>query len=163
MAKRKNKKTRRLTPELRLRVMRSIRKRNTKPELRVRQCLHRMGFRFRIHSRSLPGAPDVVLPRFRTVIFVHGCFWHWHTCDRARLPRRNLRYWKPKLARNKERDVTHIETLMTGGWNVVVVWECEIATMEDTTAILRQRLPKEMRDRLAMRESDVNRSKRGLA
>src|SRR5438132_1507552 len=93
-----------LTAQARQRIMRSIRKTDTKPELVVRRLLHRSGYRFRLHVTYLPGTPDIVLPRLRTVILVHGCFWHQHSCRLGKTPKSNLSYWLPKLERNCERD-----------------------------------------------------------
>jgi DNA mismatch endonuclease (patch repair protein) len=105
--------------------MRAIRARDTSPELRVRSALHRAGYRFRLHLQSLPGAPDVVLRRHRTVIFIHGCFWHQHRCLKGRVPRTNRAYWLPKLARNKRRDARSRRALRKLGWRVIVIWECQ--------------------------------------
>lgn len=121
-----------LTPKARSDQMRRIRGRDTKPELAVRRTLHRMGYRFRLHRRDLPGSPDIVLPRLRTVIFVHGCFWHQHAgCRLARLPRSRLDYWLPKLARNAARDAEAMEALAKQGWSALVVWECEAAESDE--------------------------------
>jgi len=97
------------------------------PELAVRKLLHRAGYRFRLHRNDLPGKPDIVLPRYRIAIFVHGCFWHGHEgCREGRKPKSNLAYWNRKLERNKERDRRNIQQLETQGWHPVVVWECEL-------------------------------------
>lgn len=109
--------------------MSRIRSRGMKPELAVRSMVHRLGFRFRLHRRDLPGAPDLVLPRHRSVIFVNGCFWHWHpdpNCPIAGLPKSNLQYWRPKLTRTRVRDREHTASLVAGGWRVLTVWECEL-------------------------------------
>lgn len=106
--------------------MSRIRSEDTKPELVVRSMLHRLGFRFRVHSKHLPGKPDIVLPKYRTVIFVHGCFWHQHTdCKICHKPKSNIEYWHPKLARNISRFVLQSQSLNELGWAVGVVWECE--------------------------------------
>lgn len=116
----------RLTPEERSAHMRRIRKFDTLPERRVRQTAHRLGFRYRLHRRDLPGTPDLVFPRLRKIILVHGCFWHQHQgCSLARQPRSRLDYWKPKLQRNKERDKAAEALLIEAGWSVLTVWECE--------------------------------------
>jgi len=100
-----------------------------------------MGYRFRLHRRQLPGAPDIVLPRYRTVVLVHGCFWHQHDCKLGRkLPKSNQGYWLPKLRRNKERDVSNTAALREGGWSVVVVWECETSSAEQLESLLTTRL-----------------------
>jgi DNA mismatch endonuclease, patch repair protein len=116
--------------------MARITKTNTKPELVVRGLVHAMGYRYRLHRRDLPGTPDLVLPRLRKVILVHGCFWHRHDCpDGRKLPRSKPEYWWPKLARNADRDATNAARLQAAGWDIMVVWECEIA---DTTALGRR-------------------------
>lgn len=125
----------------RSRVMQRIRKTNTKPELLVRSVLHRMGFRFRLHRRDLPGVPDIVMPRHKTIVFVHGCFWHQHTCSLGKLPKSNRNYWVPKLRRNRRRDATNEKLLKKAGWNVVSVWECEAVSVEAVEQLLRHRLP----------------------
>ena len=113
------------TPELSAR-MRRIRKTDTKPEMLVRRLTHRLGYRYRLHRRDLPGTPDLVFPRLRKVIFVHGCFWHQHDCPLGRKqPSVNLEYWLPKLARNVERDRLARGQLQEKGWHVLVIWECE--------------------------------------
>lgn len=113
--------------ETRGRVMSRIRKRDTVPELRVRRKLHRLGFRFRLHRRDLPGVPDIVLPKHQVIVFVHGCFWHQHDCPLGKLPKSNRSYWVPKLRRNTVRDAEHRRHLEALGWRVVVVWECQTA------------------------------------
>jgi DNA mismatch endonuclease (patch repair protein) len=106
--------------------MSRIRGKDTTPEKAVRSLLHRMGYRFRLHGRKLPGRPDVVLARYKTVIFVHGCFWHQHGgCKYCRLPKSNRRYWVNKLLGNHSRDEVHRSALRKLGWRVVVIWECE--------------------------------------
>ena len=99
---------------------------DTGPELAVRRLLHGLGYRFRLHRRDLPGTPDLVLPRYGAVVFVHGCFWHGHECRRGRPPASNQDYWVPKLARNVERDSEVRRALEGMGWRVLTVWECEI-------------------------------------
>jgi DNA mismatch endonuclease (patch repair protein) len=111
--------------------MARIRKVDTKPELAVRAILFAHGFRYRLHRRELPGHPDIVFPRERKVIFVHGCFWHRHDCSAGRkLPRSNAQYWTPKLHCNKVRDEQNLLKLEALGWRVMVVWECEIHDRE---------------------------------
>lgn len=129
-----------MRPEVRTRVMRSIRGRDTRPELLVRSFLHRAGLRFRLHGRGLAGRPDVVLPRHRTVVFVHGCFWHQHPgCRLARRPPGNAAYWGPKLDGNVARDARNLEALAALGWRLAVIWECEVgpARLEALAAWIR--------------------------
>jgi DNA mismatch endonuclease (patch repair protein) len=95
----------------------------------VRMALHRLGFRFRLHARGLPGCPDIVLPKYGTIIQVKGCFWHGHTCRDGRLPKSNRGYWVPKLLRNKERDISNDRKLRRMGWSVRNFWECRICTL----------------------------------
>lgn len=109
----------------RSRVMATIRSKDTTPERMVRSFLHKSGFRFRLHVRQLAGCPDIVLPRLRAALFVHGCFWHQHSrCRLAAVPASNVDFWKMKLARNRVRDVEHISILRRQGWRVGVFWEC---------------------------------------
>jgi len=106
--------------------MRRIRSKGMRPELAVRSLVHRMGYRFRLHRKDLPGKPDLVFVSRRKVIFVHGCFWHSHkACDTAHMPKSNLAYWRPKLERNRERDTRNIEALAAAGWKPLIIWECE--------------------------------------
>jgi DNA mismatch endonuclease (patch repair protein) len=115
------------SPEKRSDIMRNVRSVNTTPELKIRSLLHGLGFRFRLHRSDLPGIPDIVLPKHRTVLFVHGCFWHRHPgCPRASTPAVKPDYWLPKFARTTERDRQNQEELQRRGWNVIVVWECEL-------------------------------------
>ena len=117
--------TDRLTPETRSRNMAAIRGTNTKPELAVRGFLHAKGFRFRLHRNDLPGKPDIVLPKFRTVIFVHGCFWHLHGCKNTVAPKTRSEWWAAKLEGNRARDERNRLRLEKLGWRVIIVWECE--------------------------------------
>ncbi|MGD9664281.1 MAG: very short patch repair endonuclease [Novosphingobium sp.] len=113
--------------ELRSRTMRAVKSRNTSPEIALRRLLHGAGYRFRLHRKDLPGSPDVVLPGRKSVIFMHGCFWHGHDCARgARQPKTNAGYWRAKISRNVERDAANITALHDAGWRVAVVWECEL-------------------------------------
>lgn len=119
---------------VRSRIMASIRGTNTRPELAVRSLVHRLGYRFRLHASELPGTPDVVFRVRKKVIFVHGCFWHRHTCrDGKKVPSKNKRYWLPKFARNRARDVTARRSLRRDGWSSLVVWECEVRAPERLT------------------------------
>jgi DNA mismatch endonuclease (patch repair protein) len=97
-----------------------------KPEVAVRRLVHALGFRFRLHCRKLPGSPDIVLPRHRKIIMVHGCFWHLHDgCREGRVPSTRREYWQPKLARNRARDAANLRALRGAGWSCLVMWECE--------------------------------------
>ncbi|MEX1097747.1 MAG: DNA mismatch endonuclease Vsr [Planctomycetales bacterium] len=107
-------------------LMGRVRARDTQPELRVRRLLHGLGFRYRLHAADLPGRPDLVLPRYETVIFVHGCYWHRHRgCKRTTTPKANREFWQAKFAANKNRDRRNVQRLVRAGWNAIVVWECE--------------------------------------
>ena len=118
--------------------MRRIRKRDTTPELAVRRAAHALGFRFRLYRGDLPGTPDLVFPRHRKIIQVHGCFWHQHDgCRLARQPKSRLDYWLPKLARNRERDRAAREALEAAGWACLVVWECQTQNSIGLEKILR--------------------------
>lgn len=106
--------------------MRRIRSKNTTPEMAVRQLVHGMGYRYRLHGKAVPGKPDLVFAGRRKVIFVHGCFWHQHSdCPDGRLPKSNGAYWLPKLNRNVQRDAQAVEQLSAMGWQSLIVWECE--------------------------------------
>ena len=112
-------------------TMRSVRSEDTQPELVIRRILHRLGYRYRLHDRSLPGKPDIVFSGRRKVVFVHGCFWHGHDCPRGcRVPKANREYWVQKVARNRSRDTQQSGALTREGWQTLTVWECEIAKSE---------------------------------
>lgn len=116
-----------MTPEQRSRCMAAIKGKDTKPELLVRKYLFSRGLRFRVQVRKMPGNPDIVLPKYKTVIFVNGCFWHGHEgCKYFRLPKSNVMFWKEKIVRNLSRDIHNEETLRALGWKVIRVWECDI-------------------------------------
>lgn len=112
--------------EIRSMNMSHSRSKNSKPEEKVRKGLFAKGFRYRKHVRKLPGCPDIVLPKYRTVIFVNGCFWHMHDCGRFVWPASNQDYWRPKILRNVERDKANVALLQNMGWKVIIVWECEL-------------------------------------
>ena len=113
--------------EQRSRNMSAIKSKNTKPEIKVRKVLHSMGYRFRLHSKDLPGSPDIVLPKYKTVIFVHGCFWHRHeNCKYASTPKTRQEFWEAKFRENINRDKLNQENLSSKGWKIIIVWECEI-------------------------------------
>jgi DNA mismatch endonuclease, patch repair protein len=127
----------RLDPKRRSRLMKQVKSKNTQPEIIVRSLLHRLGYRFRLHRKDLPGTPDIVFPSRHLAIFVHGCFWHGHGCRIGQLPKSRLDYWEPKIAANKERDKRKKTDIIEKGWRVVVVWQCELADIETLTAKLR--------------------------
>ena len=125
----------RLSKEERSELMSHIRSQNTKPEVALRRALWRRGFRYRLNVKNLPGSPDIVLPKHRTVVFMHGCFWHGHKgCKIYHLPQTNTSFWQAKITRNQERDQEVWRQLEAKGWSVVIVWECELgkARFEDT-------------------------------
>lgn len=112
---------------IRSRMMAGIKGRNTKPELLIRSLLHKKGFRFRLHVKNLPGKPDIVLPKYKSVIFVHGCFWHGHQdCHLFRLPATRTKFWQEKIHRNQKNDARAVELLLASNWKVCIVWECSI-------------------------------------
>lgn len=116
-----------LSPEERSERMSRVRNKDTKPEMRVRRLVHSLGYRYRLHPGKLPGRPDLVFPGRGKVIFVHGCYWHRHEgCTRCRLPKSRLDFWAPKLERNRLRDLENQAKLRESGWDVLVVWECEV-------------------------------------
>ena len=112
--------------ETRSRMMSGIKGKNTKPEMIVRKALHKAGYRYRLHDKRLPGKPDIVLPKYKTVIFVHGCFWHHHDCKYFKWPKTRPEFWRTKIEGNVERDKKAYAKLQRLGWKVVVVWECDI-------------------------------------
>ncbi len=112
-------------------IMSQVGTKDTKPEMIVRRALHRLGFRFRLHRRDLPGSPDLVFPSRRKVIFVHGCFWHGHGCRWGQLPKSRPEYWQPKIETNHERDNRNLTMLRDAGWEPLVVWQCELKQPED--------------------------------
>jgi DNA mismatch endonuclease, patch repair protein len=120
-------------------TMAQIRSKNTTQEIAVRKAAHALGLRFRLHGLSLPGKPDLVFRRWRTVLFVNGCFWHSHrNCERARTPQTNVEYWKKKLLRNVRRDQENVELLKKSGWRCAVIWECQAKDPTKLNRILRR-------------------------
>lgn len=115
-----------LTPEQRRLNMSRVRGRDTVPEMRVRRGLHQLGFRYRVHAKELPGRPDLVLPRYRTAVLVHGCFWHGHGCRMTKMPVTRAEFWQQKIEGNIARDKTAIEGLRKTGWRTLVIWECAL-------------------------------------
>ncbi|WP_212786303.1 very short patch repair endonuclease [Ferrigenium kumadai] len=137
------------SPAVRSKNMRAIRSKNTKPELLVRKSLHAAGFRYRLHDKRLPGKPDIVLPKYRTVIFVHGCFWHGHDCKFFKLPQTRTKFWQEKIETNQARDREHIAQLIQLGWSVIVVWECEVkACGQGILDLIRPSLGKSNSDKI---------------
>ena len=129
-----------VAPE-RSRIMARVRGKNTKPELLVRRALHRLGYRFSLHKGALPGRPDIVMPKYRTAIFVHGCFWHRHPgCRKASTPKTRAEFWQNKFDANVARDGRNRVDLIAAGWHVLTVWECETKTIEETIARLHEEL-----------------------
>ena len=125
--------------EKRSQVMSQVRNRDTRPEKIIRSILHKSGFRFRIQRKDLPGKPDIVLPKYKTIIFVHGCFWHQHEgCKKALPPKSNVSFWLEKFRKNKERDRKVIRTLQESGWKVIVVWQCEIPKIKNNPEIIKK-------------------------
>lgn len=121
------------TPEQRRRNMSAVKGKDTKPEILVRKWLHAAGYRFRLHVKDLPGKPDIVLPKYKTVIFVNGCFWHQHAgCKHASIPTSNIDFWVKKLTSNIERDKKNYQELKKAGWTVTVIWECEVKSVLNT-------------------------------
>ena len=130
------------TPEQRSRNMAAIKGRDTKPEMRVRSLLHSLGYRYRLHRKDLPGRPDIVLPKYRTAIFVHGCFWHSHDCRWGSvIPKTRPEFWAGKRQGTTERDARNIRALEAAGWRVLVIWECQLRSQEELMAFLASRLP----------------------
>lgn len=121
-----------LTPAARSQRMGRVRSKDTKPEWTVRRLVHALGFRYRLHDRTLPGKPDLVFPSRRKVIFVHGCFWHRHgsRCPLTRLPKSKLGFWRPKLEENHKRDRKNTRALRAAGWAVLVLWECQLGNKD---------------------------------
>ena len=129
------------SPEKRSWIMAAIKGKNTKPEIRVRKLLHAMGYRFRIHKKDLPGKPDIVLPSYKKVVFVHGCFWHEHKgCKRATAPKTRTNFWREKIDKNKERDRKCVRLLRAKGYGVVTVWECETKNLNKLSNRLKRHL-----------------------
>lgn len=133
-----------VSKEKRSRMMSGIKGKNTKPELLLRSALHKLGFRFRIQRKDLPGKPDIVLPKYKTIIFVHGCFWHRHPgCKYAYTPKSNIEFWTNKLEGNVIRDRLTEKALEEMGWRILIVWECEVKTLIENDSFLRSMVTKE--------------------
>lgn len=126
-----------VSPEVRSRIMARVRSKGMKPEMKVRRLLHGLGYRYRLHRSDLPGRPDLVFPSRRKVVFVNGCFWHYHPgCDRVRIPATNRDYWVGKLERNRARDERNLSLLEEMGWSVMTAWECRLRDIDTMTAQL---------------------------
>lgn len=133
----------RVTRAKRSEIMRAVRAKDTRPELAVRRIVSDLGYRYRLHQKSLPGKPDVSFPSRRKAIFVHGCFWHGHArCPKARLPKSRVDFWADKLRRNKERDTRNIKDLKRKGWSVLVIWQCQLARPERVERRIKRFLQK---------------------
>ena len=153
----------RFTDEQRHYCMSQIRNKNTTPELKLRHALWRLGFRYRVNDKRLPGTPDIVLPKYRTVIFIHGCFWHGHRdCKFYTVPKTNTDFWTAKVARNQERDQEVWRQLEAKGWAVIIVWECRLKNACFNETILRieaevisngERFAREREERKASRQA----------
>jgi len=136
--------TDKIDPARRSANMARIRGKDTAPELRVRSALHKLGFRFRLHRSDLPGTPDIVLPKYRTVILVHGCFWHRHPgCKYAYMPKSRVQFWQKKFADNVQRDQRALGNLDDAGWRTMVVWECETKDPAELEGLLRREIGRE--------------------
>ncbi|MCK9821578.1 MULTISPECIES: very short patch repair endonuclease [Acetobacteraceae] len=135
-----------LSPAARSARMACIQGRDTKPEMLVRRMLYAMGYRYRLHAKDLPGKPDIVFRKRRKAIFIHGCFWHRHpdpTCRYARLPKSRLDFWLPKLERNRQRDLEHMEKLSAEGWQTLIIWECQLSDETHIKNLLHRFLEKD--------------------
>lgn len=121
-------------------IMPKISSKDTKPEILVRKFLFSKGFRYRINVKTLPGKPDIVLPKYKTIIFVNGCFWHGHNCKKGKLPSSNTDFWKEKISNNKSRDAKNSDLLVKLGWKVIIIWQCEISKIDNRTKILNKLL-----------------------
>jgi DNA mismatch endonuclease (patch repair protein) len=122
-----------VSPEVRSRMMSGIRGKDTKPEMIIRRGLHARGFRFRLHDKRLPGRPDLVLPKYRAAILVHGCFWHGHGCHLFKWPKTREQFWRMKIEANQHRDARALELLEAAGWRSFVIWECELRSLPART------------------------------
>jgi DNA mismatch endonuclease (patch repair protein) len=115
-----------VSKEKRSKMMSNIQAKNTKPELKIRSALHRIGYRYKLHDKELPGKPDLVFPKYRAIIFINGCFWHLHSCHLFKWPSTRRKFWRAKITGNRERDLDNINLLKDRGWRVMVLWECAL-------------------------------------
>ncbi|NJD39232.1 MAG: DNA mismatch endonuclease Vsr [Geobacter sp.] len=127
-----------LTPEERSAQMAKIHSKNTKPEMLVRHLLHRMGYRYRLHRKDLPGKPDLVFGPRKKIIFVHGCFWHGHDCPLGRIPKTRVEFWETKIRMNRNRDEAHLTRLQELGWKSLVIWECQLKKADELKNKIRE-------------------------
>jgi len=124
-----------VSPEVRSRMMSGIRCKNTRPEIAIRKEMHRRGYRYRLHAKELPGKPDFIFPRFRAVVFVHGCFWHGHACPLFKLPSTRTEFWQSKIERNKANDDKASAALLASGWRIAIVWECSLKKKKENGVV----------------------------
>ncbi|CAN0617995.1 XorII very short patch repair endonuclease [Burkholderia multivorans] len=124
------------TPDQRSKIMRAVGTRDTGPELLVRRLLHRLGYRYRLHAHGLPGTPDIVFASRKKIIFIHGCYWHGHSCKKGALPKSSLEYWGPKIQANRDRDARNVAALTAAGWQVLTLWQCELRDMSAVESTL---------------------------
>lgn len=135
-----------VSSERRTEIMRSIRSQDTQPELLVRRAAHRLGLRFRLHAKDLPGTPDLVFKKWATVLFVNGCYWHRHPhCKRASVPKTNTEFWQNKFNVNVRRDKKNYRLLKADGWRVLVFWQCQVRTEEEATDILKRKFSQNLK------------------
>jgi DNA mismatch endonuclease (patch repair protein) len=126
-----------VTPAQRSAIMSKVKGKDTKPEMALRKRLFSLGFRYRVHDDSLPGRPDIIFPKYNSVIFVHGCFWHSHGCRKRLIPDSNKEYWTKKITKNVQRDIENIQGLKERGWRVLIVWECSLRSSKIDKTIKR--------------------------
>jgi DNA mismatch endonuclease (patch repair protein) len=136
--------------------MAAVRSRDTAPEIMVRRAAHRLGYRFRLHRKDMPGSPDIVLPKYRTVIFVHGCFWHGHGCSRSKLPQSNVAFWEDKIRKNRLRDGRVVAALRKSGWKTVTLWQCDIRNFDTALAVISDEMRRIRKKRAGTKKSEAN-------
>lgn len=136
----------------RSRMMSGIRGKNTRPELEIRRQLHQRGFRYRLHDKTLPGKPDVVLKKYNAVIFIHGCFWHRHNCHLFKWPKTRPEFWKQKITRNHENDIEALAKLLSHGWRVCIVWECSIKGVSKNVPMVSESITRWLKSNNSMLE-----------
>jgi len=137
-----------VSTERRSAMMSAVRGKNTRPEMLVRSAAHRLGLRFRLHAADLPGRPDLVFRKIRTAIFVNGCFWHrHHGCRKASMPKSNRRFWANKFRENVRRDKANYAKLEALGWRVIIVWQCEVRTLDEASGVIKNRFKRYFRER----------------